>query len=357
MCVIGYVAGKSPGFKALNGISSSVWKCEASLTVHDSGWLIYQFNCEEDKNSVLCGGPYMVYGRPLILKSMPQFFDFSREEISRVPVWIRFPNLPLCCWSPTCLSKIASFLGKPIQSDQVTSTLSRMLYARVLVEVDLSEDLKHFVAVSLPSGPILHQKVVYEALPKFCTYCTVLGHTRILCSKATAHAAEAMMDPAPPIQARNGSVFDRLGPQLLQQNAPSQAVLTPSVDPTEPVHDNELVPCDASAGWITVAHRKKAVKHKCTSPKGKEVVPDDMAATPSICTDTVGSPSVIDSALDIVVARPSSCRAHPNLDANTPTDPPHRQPHKLLTFTDNRKTSPLRVPTYRRRLKEGYVSA
>lgn len=299
----------------------------------------------------------MVYGRPLILKSMPQFFDFSREEISRVPVWIRFPNLPLCCWSPTCLSKIASFLGKPIQSDQVTSTLSRMLYARVLVEVDLSEDLKHFVAVSLPSGPILHQKVVYEALPKFCTYCTVLGHTRILCSKATAHAAEAMMDPAPPIQARNGSVFDRLGPQLLQQNAPSQAVLTPSVDPTEPVHDNELVPCDASAGWITVAHRKKAVKHKCTSPKGKEVVPDDMAATPSICTDTVGSPSVIDSALDIVVARPSSCRAHPNLDANTPTDPPHRQPHKLLTFTDNRKTSPLRVPTYRRRLKEGYVSA
>ncbi|KAJ6976282.1 hypothetical protein NC653_031968 [Populus alba x Populus x berolinensis] len=44
LCAIGYVAGKSPGFKALNGISSSVWKCEASLTIHDSGWLIYRFN-------------------------------------------------------------------------------------------------------------------------------------------------------------------------------------------------------------------------------------------------------------------------------------------------------------------------
>ncbi|KAJ6976268.1 hypothetical protein NC653_031954 [Populus alba x Populus x berolinensis] len=37
LCAVGYVAGKNPGFKALNGISSSVWKCEASLTIHDFG--------------------------------------------------------------------------------------------------------------------------------------------------------------------------------------------------------------------------------------------------------------------------------------------------------------------------------
>ncbi|KAJ6880840.1 hypothetical protein NC652_034010 [Populus alba x Populus x berolinensis] len=39
LCVVGYIAGKNPGYKALNGIISSVWKCEASLTIHDSGWL------------------------------------------------------------------------------------------------------------------------------------------------------------------------------------------------------------------------------------------------------------------------------------------------------------------------------
>jgi hypothetical protein len=62
---------------------------------------------------------------------MTKFFDFSSEEMSRVPVWVKFPNLPLCCWSPTCLSKIASVLGKPIQCDQPTSTLCRISYARV----------------------------------------------------------------------------------------------------------------------------------------------------------------------------------------------------------------------------------
>lgn len=99
LCVVGYVSGKNPGYRALNGIISSVWKCEASLTIHASGWLIYKFTREEDKISVLRGGPYLVYGKPLILKPMTKFFDFSSEKMTRVPVWVRFPNLPFCCWS------------------------------------------------------------------------------------------------------------------------------------------------------------------------------------------------------------------------------------------------------------------
>jgi len=153
---VGYVSCKCPDYRALNGIISSVWKCEASLTIHTSGWLIYRFSREEDKSSVLCGGLYLVYGRPLILKSMTKFFDFSSEEMTKAPVWVKFPNLPLCYWSPSCLSKIASVLGKPIQCDHMTSSLSRMSYARVLIELDLREDLQHSVAVSLPSGPILN---------------------------------------------------------------------------------------------------------------------------------------------------------------------------------------------------------
>jgi len=102
--VVGYVSGKSPGFRALNGIISSVWKCAVTLSIHDSGWLVFRFNSEEDKLSVLHGGPYMVYGKPLILRPMTRFFDFSTEEMSRVSVWVRFPSLPLCCWSPpACL--------------------------------------------------------------------------------------------------------------------------------------------------------------------------------------------------------------------------------------------------------------
>ncbi|KAJ6299908.1 hypothetical protein OIU76_020828 [Salix suchowensis] len=179
-CIVGYVAGKFPGFKALNHIIVNSWKCKASLTIHESGWLVYRFLHEEDKLAVLSGGPYLVYGRPLILKSMPEFFDFSTADMSTVPVWIKLPNLPLQCWSPVCLSKIGSVLGKPVQCDVLTSSMSRLSFARILVEIDLLEDLKHSVKLELPNGTSVNQKIIYETLPRYCKHCRVIGHNTSL---------------------------------------------------------------------------------------------------------------------------------------------------------------------------------
>jgi hypothetical protein len=95
LCVMGYVSGKFPGYRALNNIIGNTWKCPASLTVHESGWLVYRFENEEDKLSVLCGGPYLVYGRPLILRQMTEYFDYSCSVMTHVLVWVKFPNLPL----------------------------------------------------------------------------------------------------------------------------------------------------------------------------------------------------------------------------------------------------------------------
>jgi len=67
LCAVGYVSGKFPGYRALNNIIGNTWKCEATLTIHESGWLVYTFQNEEDKLSVLYGGSYLVYGQPLIL--------------------------------------------------------------------------------------------------------------------------------------------------------------------------------------------------------------------------------------------------------------------------------------------------
>ncbi|KAJ6868561.1 hypothetical protein NC651_033593 [Populus alba x Populus x berolinensis] len=146
LCVVGYISGKSPGYRALNGIITSVLKCEALLIIHDSGWLIYQFKREEDKLVVLHNGPYLVYGKPLILKQMTTYFYFSNEEMMRAPIWC----------------------------DHMTSNLSHLSYARVLVELDLHEDTQHSIEVSLPSGSVFQQKVVYESLPKFCNFCNAL---------------------------------------------------------------------------------------------------------------------------------------------------------------------------------------
>ncbi|KAJ6365126.1 hypothetical protein OIU76_029989 [Salix suchowensis] len=103
--------------------------------------------------------------------------------MTTLPVWVKLPNLSLKCWSTTCLSKIASALGKPIQCDMLTSSMSRLSYARILVEINLAEDLSQFVKFCLPNGVMHAQSIVYETLPKFCAHCKVIGHIVDSCSK------------------------------------------------------------------------------------------------------------------------------------------------------------------------------
>ncbi|KAJ6372110.1 hypothetical protein OIU76_026576 [Salix suchowensis] len=118
--LIGYVSSKFPGYKALSAVIAN------------------SFNCEWE-------APYLVFGRPLMLREMPEFFNFNSTEMSTIPVWVKLPNLPLSCWSENRLSKIASVIGNPIQCDMLTSSMTRLSYARVLVEIDLRKKLRDYV--------------------------------------------------------------------------------------------------------------------------------------------------------------------------------------------------------------------
>jgi hypothetical protein len=157
---VGYVAGKFPSYKALSSIISDTWHYKAKLTIYESCWLVYQFKNVDDKLVVLAKGPYLVYGCPLILKPMPKYFDFSTEDMTKVPVWVKFPNLLLKCWSVQGLSKIASVLGKPLQSDKLTATIEQLSFSRVLIELDLLDDLPCYIHICLPNGIALNQYVV-----------------------------------------------------------------------------------------------------------------------------------------------------------------------------------------------------
>ncbi|KAJ6947099.1 hypothetical protein NC651_001710 [Populus alba x Populus x berolinensis] len=120
--------------------------------------------------------------------------------MSCVLVWVKFPNLPLKCWSPRCLAKIASKLGTPIQSDQLTFNMMRISYAKVLVELNLLADLKSSIVINLPNGTTLNQPVIYETLPRFCTLCKVLGHKTGACTP-----------PPKPVVARPGKANGQIG--------------------------------------------------------------------------------------------------------------------------------------------------
>jgi len=185
-CLIGFVAGKCPGYNLLSQFIVQNWNYHANLIMHDSGWLIFEFLSESAMLDTLGGGPYAVFGRPLILQVMPDFFDFSPPDLTKMPIWVRFLNLPIRCWTPLCLSKLASVIGKPLHCDEPTYTKSKLSYARVLIEDDLLGTLPDLVSVQLPNGSSLGQQVLYESLPRFCKNCASTRHSTSSCKDSSS---------------------------------------------------------------------------------------------------------------------------------------------------------------------------
>lgn len=61
--------------------------------------------------------------------------------------------------------------------DELTNTNERLLYARVLLEIDASKEFVCTIQMNLPVRKLRIQHVVYEYEPKFCENCKMFGHT------------------------------------------------------------------------------------------------------------------------------------------------------------------------------------
>ncbi|KAB5545312.1 hypothetical protein DKX38_013424 [Salix brachista] len=116
----------------------AVWGCNAMPSLHDSSWLIFCLNSFEAMLKVLGDSPHSIKGKPLVVQSMPLYFDFSPPVLVYAPVWVRLPNLLLECWTPECMSKICSVLGMPLHMDTHTIKMTRPSFARIMVELDLT---------------------------------------------------------------------------------------------------------------------------------------------------------------------------------------------------------------------------
>ncbi|XP_070037188.1 uncharacterized protein [Nicotiana tomentosiformis] len=130
----------------------------------------------EDKNEVLYSGPHTMGTKSIILKSWSTDFNFYDEVLKTIPLWVSFPNLPLNYWGRLTLSRIASGLGCPIYADECTTSTSRIFYARVLIEMDITKDLPKSIIVQDSLGKEFKQMMEYDWVPQYYKKCLMVGH-------------------------------------------------------------------------------------------------------------------------------------------------------------------------------------
>lgn len=78
-------------------------------------------------------------------------------------------------------------MGTPLKMDDATIYLFQVVYARVLIDVDISKQMPEKILASMKTQDNMdvsfYVGVTYEYLPKFCGTCRVIGHGDLECRK------------------------------------------------------------------------------------------------------------------------------------------------------------------------------
>ncbi|KAH0644739.1 hypothetical protein KY284_032623 [Solanum tuberosum] len=86
----------------------------------------------------------------------------------------------MSCWGKGSLSRIASVIGVPIYADECTAKQTRISYAQMLIEVNITQTLLDKFVMMDPNGNKFEQEVFYDWKPKLCPKCSMVGH---ICTK------------------------------------------------------------------------------------------------------------------------------------------------------------------------------
>ncbi|XP_074320214.1 uncharacterized protein LOC141657004 [Silene latifolia] len=176
--LIGNFLGSKPNLKQVQDFAQKCWHHIASPMVqyYKKGWFSFRFTCLEDMNAVLREGPWKLNTSSLILKQWYPNFSMEMDRVSTVPIWVLFPDLEPFLWSEIVLSKMASKIGKPLFADLNTTCKTKLSFARIFVEADVSGSLPDHIVINTPYHGQSSQRVIYEWLPFHCSGCGKLGH-------------------------------------------------------------------------------------------------------------------------------------------------------------------------------------
>ncbi|CAN1790449.1 Putative ribonuclease H protein At1g65750 [Linum perenne] len=187
--VIVRLLGKNIGYSYLCHRLHAIWKPLGDLHIVDldRNCFLVKFAQEQDYFKALTGGPWMLLDHYLIVHQWDQSFRVSDDLPKKMVVWVRFPYLPIHFYHPQVLTSLGNLIGKTIKIDFNTQRAERGKFARIAIEIDLSEPLASVVELD---GAL--QKVEYENMPFLCFDCGKVGHESGNCPMLIKDSDETM---------------------------------------------------------------------------------------------------------------------------------------------------------------------
>ncbi|GJS94715.1 zinc knuckle CX2CX4HX4C containing protein [Tanacetum coccineum] len=96
----------------------------------------------------------MIRNSFIILKKWTINTSPLKEELTRIPIWVKIHDIPLQVFSEDGISPITTKFGKPIMLDSYTSSMcidswGRSSFARCLIEIKADDVLKEIITMGI----------------------------------------------------------------------------------------------------------------------------------------------------------------------------------------------------------------
>ncbi|GJR94612.1 zinc knuckle CX2CX4HX4C containing protein [Tanacetum coccineum] len=121
----GYFIGKRMAFLVVEYYASYNWAKHGlkRVMMNSKGFFFFKFDSRAGLESVLEGGPWLIHKSLIILKKWSMDTKLLKEELTRIPIWVKLHDVPIQVFEEDGISLIATFIGKPVMLDSYTSSM------------------------------------------------------------------------------------------------------------------------------------------------------------------------------------------------------------------------------------------
>lgn len=145
------------------------------IILMDNSFMMFKFNCKEEKMMVKMVGPWFVVSTFFTLEDQRKNFRPSKAIINRVVVWIQLPYLPFAYGNCESIQESGVKADRPTVINAYVVTLLKGAFTSVCVEIDVSQQLGLKVSFS-SLEEFVWQKFLYESICIFYFCYRILGH-------------------------------------------------------------------------------------------------------------------------------------------------------------------------------------
>ncbi|XP_042044112.1 uncharacterized protein LOC121789818 [Salvia splendens] len=184
-----------------------------------------------------------------VFKWSPDFDAYCESPIAAI--WCNLIGLPIHLYDQSALYAIGKLLGNPIQIDRATANKSRLSFARLYIEIDITKAPPEEIILDICGRPLV-QQVKWDKIPPYCVDCKHVGHKSEVCyaSGKTARPPKRNYNIATPKQSQHGEIGTK------ESNVESRK-------------------SDSNMEWQQQGERKKCLDE----PEGQGTIGDGMAGT------------------------------------------------------------------------------